>query len=551
MISASDQAHFYTPPQIALDSAGTIHVMYIARMYKPTGEADYVVRYVKKNSAWSDPVTISGNLNKVSQVVMYLAGAHPHYALTNDGSVYYGYLKDTPAPFVSDTWYLAEGYTGHNNYPGEAFDTYALVENPTGTDTTVRATYMLPWGKTKTATYFVPANSRYTIYLNEVDGVDNQEVSTKIESLQHVGIICQRSMYFDYHGKVGGHDSIGTPATSTSWYLPEGYTGHNNYPGEAFDTFVLVMNPNPNPVKVKATFMKQGGATVEKTYDISPQSRFTIPANGIKGLENASFSTKVESLDGQGIVCERAMYFDYYGKDGGSNSIGATAPAINWYMPEGFTAKNSDVDFDTYVLIENPNAANARLLASFMTEDGHVVQQNVTVGANSRYTIHLNEVNGLANHSVATRIESRNDVPVVCERSSYFNYHGKTDGDDSMGVVNTAKTWDIPEGYTGYNNYPGEAFDTYVLIQNPTGTDTDVKVTYMLESGQVLENTYPVGKNSRYTIHLNEVNGLANHSIATRITSQSGVEVICELAMYYRYHGRKGGSSSQAYTHPL
>ena len=164
MISASDQAHFYTPPQIALDSAGTIHVMYIARMYKPTGEADYVVRYVKKNSAWSDPETISGNLNRVSQVVMYLAGAHPHYALTNDGSVYYGYLKDTPAPLVSDTWYLAEGYTGHNNYPGEAFDTYALVENPTGTDTTVRATYMLPWGKTKTATYFVPANSRYTIH---------------------------------------------------------------------------------------------------------------------------------------------------------------------------------------------------------------------------------------------------------------------------------------------------------------------------------------------------------------------------------------------------
>ena len=438
MISASDQAHFYTPPQIALDSAGTIHVMYIARMYKPTGEADYVVRYVKKNSAWSDPVTISGNLNKVSQVVMYLAGAHPHYALTNDGSVYYGYLKDTPAPFVSDTWYLAEGYTGHNNYPGEAFDTYVLVENPTGTDTTVRATYMLPWGKTKTAEYFVPKSSRYTIHLNAVEGVDNQEVSTKIESLQHVGIICERSMYFDYHGK-----------------------------------------------------------------------------------------------------------------DGGSNSTGATAPAINWYMPEGFTAKNSDVDFDTYVLIENPNAANARLLASFMTEDGHVVQQDLTVGANSRYTIHLNAVPGLADHSVATRIESRNDVPVVCERSSYFNYHGITDGDDSMGVVNTAKTWDIPEGYTGYNNYPGEAFDTYVLIQNPTGTDTDVKATYMLDSGQVLENTYHVAKSSRYTIHLNEVNGLANHSIATRITSQSGVEVICELAMYYRYHGRKGGSSSQAYTHPL
>ncbi len=81
--------------------------------------------------------------------------------------------------------------------------------------------------------------------------------------------------------------------------------------------------------------MLEGGGVVEKVYRVPAQSRFTVPVDGIEGMGSVAFSTRVVST--QPIAAERAMYFDYKGWDGGSDSRGVNTPQKEWYFAEGYT----------------------------------------------------------------------------------------------------------------------------------------------------------------------------------------------------------------------
>lgn len=109
-------------------------------------------------------------------------------------------------------WLMAEGYTA------EGFDTWILVMNPNELPVTVRATYMKPEGDPIVKEYEVKGRSRLTIPVDEIEGLEASEVSTKLQVLGTVqgraaaceyGIIAERAMYFQYEGIVGGHCSLG------------------------------------------------------------------------------------------------------------------------------------------------------------------------------------------------------------------------------------------------------------------------------------------------------------------------------------------------------
>jgi hypothetical protein len=126
-------------------------------------------------------------------------------------------------------------------------------------------------------------------------------------------------------------------------------------------------------------------------------------------VPNQAFSTRVES--DLPIVAERAMYFA--GARGGHCSIGATAGAHEWYLPEGSTAAG----FSTFILVANPNAVQAQVDMTFMTAEGTTVERHYTMEPNSRLTVHVNhELPGVR---FATRIVA--DQLVIAERAMYFN----------------------------------------------------------------------------------------------------------------------------------
>ena len=114
-----------------------------------------------------------------------------------------------------------------------------------------------------------------------------RDVSTLVESTNGVGIVADRSMYFNYGGCDDGNSEAGVTAPASSWYLAEGYTGGR------FDTYVLLQNPGGETASVEATFMREDGANIKKNYELPPHSRYTITADRVEGLESAGFSTRV------------------------------------------------------------------------------------------------------------------------------------------------------------------------------------------------------------------------------------------------------------------
>ncbi len=343
-------------------------------------------------------------------------------------------------PSPKPRWYIAEGYTGGT------FESYVLVQNPQPKAENLKFTFMLPGGKTVEKTATAPASSRVTVKLNDVPGLENTDVSTMVESVSGDGIIAERSSYFDYYGCDGGSNAPGVEAPSSQWYLAEGYTA------QKFDTYILLQNPNGVASTIDATYMREDGTTIKGTYNVAAHSRYTIHADTVRGLESAGFSTRLVSSNNVGFIAERAMYFDYNGcgLDDGSDSVGTTSPAARWYFAEGYTGGN----FDTWLLIQNPEGKKADVRVTFNTPGGGSVVKEYGIKAHSRFTLKVNGVEGLSNSEVSSTVESLNGVNVIAERSMYFiysdGYSSRDGGHNTIGVNSASKTWYFAEGYTGF-----------------------------------------------------------------------------------------------------
>ncbi len=416
----------------------------------------------------------------------------------DDGTVSIG------AANPSKSWYFAEGYTGGQ------FSEYVLVQNPNSTPANVQTTYMTGDHRQVQHNFQVPATSRVTVGVDNLPGLESAEVSVAITS--DAGVIAERSMYFEYRGVPGGHDSLGTTATSTEWYLAEGCTT----PG--FDEYVLVQNPNTSAETATLTFMKKDGTTIVKTLDLAAQSRGTLHLIDYPELQNVEVSCKVTCP--KGVIAERSMYFIIGGITGGHNTLGAPAAAQNWYFAEGCT----DFGFSEYILVQNPNTTDALVTVTYMKFDGGTVVQQYLAAAQSRLTIWVNNEQGCGAASLAAQVSA--DKPVVAERAMYWMMaDGRHGGHDHIGSTDPNKMWYFAEGYTA------GSFDEYILLQNPGDTEADVWLIYMVPGGSPVGYEYKVAPKQRVTVHVDETPGLESTEVSTQVSSN--VPIIAERAMYF------------------
>ena len=202
------------------------------------------------------------------------------------------------------------------------------------------------------------------------------------------------------------------------------------------------------------------------------------------------------------------------------------------------------------MLLENPNTEQAKVQATYMREGTTPLVVDYTLKPTSRFTIRLDDVEGLKNTQVATKIDS--DIPIAAERAMYFNYYGKDEGSDSIGAIKGGH-WLLPEGYTGDDNYPGEQFDSYILLMNPNDEAVDVDVKFMappFNTATLVETrTYTLEPTSRFTIHVDEIPNFSNISFSTEVTAKGTprLPIAAERSMYFNYYGLKGGHNSIGY----
>jgi hypothetical protein len=357
------------------------------------------------------------------------------------------FLMISPAPggeagiaCGGSSWYFAEGYTGGD------FDTWILIQNPNEADVLAHLRFFTPAGEPVSMDVILAGESRYSVYVNAVPGLENMEVATEVKC-EAGGVICERAMYFSYDSgqgeRAGGHASIGSSRLSNTWYLPEGYTGGG------FDTYVLLMNPGTeDATDVHLKLMKPGDGRYYMFKTTVPAGRrVTVKVDDLvytEGAENVVPAAVGAAGAGEGgeepsqvtfdqtdvsvmvcsdkpIVAERAMYFDYYGRAGGSSSIGAPCAAPEWYLPEGYTGG----EFDTWILAMNPNSFPVDITYTFYSNQPGFQPISVThenVAPWSRDTIHVDDVAGLEGTDISTKVTAVKPVQLQAATAGAEKY---------------------------------------------------------------------------------------------------------------------------------
>lgn len=295
--------------------------------------------------------------------------------------------------------------------------------------------------------------------------------------------------------------------TTPKWYLAEGSTDWG------FDCYISVENPNGEDVTVDITYMTKDGPESGGTHTLPAESQTTFYPRDIVG--DTDFSTYVECTDNKTIAVDRTMSWTGTGaaSPDGHCSIGVTSPATTWYLPEG----SSSWGFESWLLIQNPNATDAICQVTYMTESKGSFTFEKKIPANSRSTYNIAEDIGEADSS----IKVTSDKPVIPERAMYRN--SRREGHDSIGTTTPATDYYLAEGTTAWG------FTTYVLVQNPNNDPVDVTVTYMTPSGPDVQDPFTMEANSRKTIRVNDV--LPNTDLSTQISGTD--EIIAERAMYW------------------
>ncbi len=330
------------------------------------------------------------------------------------------------ATSAATEWNLAEGYTA------QAFDTWILLYNPGGETAHVAVELLREDGHTVGVEMDVGAWSRSTLYADGVEGFTACSFAARVSSSQPV--VVERAMYFESEGRKGGHVALGQAGLSRTWLFAEGYTA------QAFDTWLLVGNPGDEAAKVVFNLYVpggDGGQAVE--VEVAPHSRYTLHVD--EYLPDAEVAALVES--DRPVVAERAMYFDYQGKQGGSCSAGTPGPGSKWYLAEGYTAES----FDTWVLVGNPADESARVKFSFLTRDGFAKETFFDLAPHSRFTLHVDE--HFPAEEVSVVVEETGGKGIVVERAMYFDYYGRRGGHAALGLPQASTTWLFAEGYTG------------------------------------------------------------------------------------------------------
>ena len=239
-----------------------------------------------------------------------------------NGPIPYGSHAETSSPAPGTSWLLAEGSTVLG------FQLFYLLQNPQATTVTATIRYLLPSGAPVVRTYDLPPQSRTTVYVNGVAGLDSTDVSAEITAPQPIAV--ERAMYRSTGGQIFalGHAAAAVAAPSANWFFGEGATG------AFFDTYLLLANPSAQPASVQVDYLRDQGGPVSRTYTVPANSRFSVYVDGEPGMEGTPFGTRVTSS--VPVVAERAMYwaggfFDYYE---GHVSAGATQTGSHWVLAE-------------------------------------------------------------------------------------------------------------------------------------------------------------------------------------------------------------------------
>ncbi len=466
------------------------------------------------------------------------------------------------SPHIANRSELAEGSTGF-------FQERVAIANPENRAAIARVTVLFgqrsDLGESSPPAPVVQdipiaAYGRHTVQVNSLPSAtyagQGRAVSVIVESLRG-GVVVERTMSFG--DGWGGHTGKALLAPARQWFLAEGAA--NGF----FQTFILLTATGTVAPKVTVDFLLEDGQVVSIPADFpGAPGRLTVWANEVcvpgpggsgcvRALAGKAFSTRITA--DQPITVERAMYFNRGGRtfEGGHAAAAVTSPATKWFVAEGATGPN----FDTYLLIANPNAADTTATVRYLTPEGSYTEQYV-VGANSRLTLYVDHELARASGRDAVRVQM--DVsaevsapqPIVVERAMYWfgAFQNWTDAHASAGVTTTGTSWALAEGQNG----GPQGYKTFVLIANPSSAAATVRMRLLRENGRAVVTSadFTIPANSRFTCYAGQPGPCQDafaqlqdgEMFGVQVDSINGTPIVIERALYWDGGGESFGAGT-------
>ncbi|MDD5748105.1 MAG: hypothetical protein PHP64_03485, partial [Actinomycetota bacterium] len=112
-----------------------------------------------------------------------------------------------------------------------------------------------------------------------------------------------------------------------------------------------------------------------------------------------------------------------------------------------------------------------------------------------------------------------------------------TGGHDSLGAPSPEASFYFAEGTTR----PG--FQTYLCIANPTTSEAEIRMRYLLSGEEKKEETITVKPLSRKTVDVNAELG-SGKDFSIQLSSLNQVKFVAERPMYFDFRGLTGGHDS-------
>jgi hypothetical protein len=224
--------------------------------------------------------------------------------------------------------------------------------------------------------------------------------------------------------------------------------------------------------------------------------------------------------EGDFVITESNARFriSYQGGDGNDVVLVNDTP-VQYILSEGATG----TFFDEDVLIANPNTVPAPITLTFFLPDGSNFAQQRTVPAQSRITVKVDEIPGLAQTALSVSVLSDNRLPLAVERTMFWDpthYGGHT----AAAVPQTERQWLFAEGAQGF-------FDTYLLLVNANSFALDATVTFLRENAPPIVEVIPMAAFARVTVHAGDYPALADQAFGMKVEAPHRIGA--ERSMYF------------------
>lgn len=409
---------------------------------------------------------------------------------------------------TASDWYFPPVSTG------AGFEAWHCVFNPGDSAVSVDVEFLLQGRPSVFYDYVVPERTRYTMYVNDQVGPD-QRVAIRVHADKPVA--SEIATYFDYDSAYldgvckGGTCLPGSTATGKNYYLPGGSVG------DSHEQWINLANFGGSSAAITVKAYTSGG-TVTKDYNV-PSNRSRI-VNANQDILASGDIYAIEVSSGSDFLAGKA---DFYSSADVPIPPGAQ---YTWYFAEGCTREG----FSEWLCLQNPGDNEIQVHAIYMLFGAEPKELSYPVAARSRNSINVESAVGKG-QDVSVLLWSENEF--YAERPMYFSYkqgqpgYSWEGGHVTFGVTSPRTKWYFAEGCTR------TGFEEWLCIQNPTDTEAQVYIDYILAGAPTQQRMYLVPARSRASVSVN-ADVAPDQDVSAYV--HSNVPIVCERPMYFNYN---------------